>query len=128
MGDNNMLEEMSITHASNKTIGGHYASPDLGLPFHGYVAGGAEDDHEGTALEDAVERVRQGMKAMLRYGSSWHDVASQVGAITHLGMDPRRFILVTDDSHAQTISTMDTWTASCATPSSRDSTRSPRSR
>jgi adenine deaminase len=104
MGDGNMLEEMSLTHASNKTIGGHYASPDLGLPFHGYVAGGAEDDHEGTVLEDAVERVRQGMKAMLRYGSSWHDVASQVGAITKLGMDPRRFLLVTDDSHAQTIS------------------------
>jgi len=104
MGDGNMLEEMSLTHASNKTIGGHYASPDLGLPFHGYVAGGVEDDHEGTVLEDAVERVRQGMKAMLRYGSSWHDVASQVGAITKLGMDPRRFLLVTDDSHAQTIS------------------------
>jgi adenine deaminase len=104
MGDTNMLEEMSITHAHNKTIGGHYASPDLGLPFHGYVAGGAEDDHEGTVLEDAVERVRQGMKAMLRYGSSWHDVASQVGAITKLGMDSRRFLLVTDDSHAQTIS------------------------
>jgi adenine deaminase len=103
-GDANMLEEMSITHANHKTIGGHYASPDLGLPFHGYVAGGAEDDHEGTVLEDAVERVRQGMKAMLRFGSSWHDVASQVGAITQLGMDPRRFILVTDDSHAQTIS------------------------
>ena len=103
-GDDNMLEEMSITHAHNKVIGGHYASPDLGLPFHGYVAGGAEDDHEGTHLEDAVERVRQGMKAMLRYGSSWFDVASQVGAITHLGLDPRRFILVTDDSHAQTIS------------------------
>jgi adenine deaminase len=104
MGDEDMLEEMSITHANNKTIGGHYASPDLGLPFHGYVAGGAEDDHEGTQLEDAVERVRQGMKAMLRYGSSWHDVASQVGAITQFGMDSRRFILVTDDSHAQTIS------------------------
>lgn len=103
-GDANMLEEMSITHAHHKTIGGHYASPDLGLPFHGYVAGGAEDDHEGTVLEDAVERVRQGMKAMLRFGSSWYDVASQVGAITQLGMDPRRFILVTDDSHAQTIS------------------------
>jgi adenine deaminase len=104
MGDKDMLDEMSITHANNKTIGGHYASPDLGLPFHGYAAGGVEDDHEGTLLEDAVERVRQGMKAMLRYGSSWYDVASQVGAITQLGLDSRRFILVTDDSHAQTIS------------------------
>jgi adenine deaminase len=104
MGSKDMLEEMSLTHASNKTIGGHYASPDLGLPFHGYVASGVEDDHEGTVLEDAVERVRQGMKAMLRYGSSWHDVASQIGAIKYLGMDSRRFMLVTDDSHAQTIS------------------------
>ena len=103
MGDKNMLEEMSITHAHNKTIGGHYASPDLGLPFHGYVAGGAEDDHEGTRVEDSVARVRQGMKSMLRYGSSWYDVASQVGAITQLGMDSRRFLLVTDDSHAATL-------------------------
>lgn len=103
-GDQNMLAEMSITYANGKTIGGHYASPDLGLPFHAYVAGGAEDDHEGVHLEDAVERVRQGMKAMLRYGSSWHDVASQVGAVTQLGLDSRRFLLVTDDSHAQTIS------------------------
>ena len=104
MGDKNMLEEMSITHAHGKTIGGHYASPDLGLPFHGYVAGGAEDDHEGTRIEDSIARVRQGMKSMLRYGSSWYDVASQVGAITKLGMDSRRFMLVTDDSHAGTLS------------------------
>jgi len=104
MGDRNMLDEMSITHAHNKTIGGHYASPDLGIPFHGYVAGGAEDDHEGTRIEDAVARVRQGMKAMLRYGSSWFDVASQAGAITQRGMDSRHFMLVTDDSHAGTLS------------------------
>ncbi|GAB4460589.1 MAG: adenine deaminase [Anaerolineales bacterium] len=104
MGDNKMLKEMAVTHAHGKTIGGHYASPDLGLPFHGYAAGGAEDDHEGTRLEDAVARVRQGMKAMLRYGSAWLDVASQAGAITELGLDPHHFLLVTDDSHAQTLS------------------------
>jgi adenine deaminase len=103
MGDKKMLDEMSVTHAAGKTVGGHYASPDLGLPFHGYVAGGAEDDHEGTRLEDAVERVRQGMKAMLRYGSAWLDVAPQIKAITKLGLDSRHFILVTDDSHAGTL-------------------------
>jgi adenine deaminase len=103
MGNKNMLDEMTITHAHNKTIGGHYASPDLGLSFHGYVAGGAEDDHEGTRVEDAVARVRQGMKAMLRYGSAWFDVASQVKAITEMKMDSRHFILVTDDSHAGTL-------------------------
>lgn len=103
MGDKKMLDEMSATHAAGKVIGGHYASPDLGLPFHGYVAGGAEDDHEGTRLDDAIARVRQGMKAMLRYGSAWHDVAAQVKAITEKKLDARRFILCTDDSHAATL-------------------------
>src|ERR1051325_1496590 len=28
MGDDKLLKEMSLTHASHKTIGGHYASPD----------------------------------------------------------------------------------------------------
>src|SRR5512138_394747 len=102
-GDRNLLEEMAITYANHKTIGGHYASPDLGLPFHGYVAGGAEDDHEGTRVEDAVARVRQGMKAMLRYGSAWHDVAAQVVAITKNKLDSRHFILCTDDAHAHTL-------------------------
>jgi len=102
-GDKKMLEEMAAARAANKTIGGHYASPDLGLAFHGYVAGGAEDDHEGTRLDDSIARVRQGMKSMLRYGSSWHDVAAQVVAITKNKLDSRRFILCTDDSHAQTL-------------------------
>ncbi len=103
MSDKKMLDEMSITHAAGKVIGGHYPSLDLGLPFHGYVAGGAEDDHEGTRVEDAVARVRQGMKAMLRYGSAWHDVTAQVKAITEKKLDSRRFILCTDDSHAATL-------------------------
>jgi adenine deaminase len=95
--------EMAVTVSAGKTIGGHYASPDLGLPFHGYVAGGPMDDHEGTNLEDAIARVRQGMKPMLRYGSGWKDVESQVKAITEKGIDSRHFILCTDDSHAETL-------------------------
>ncbi len=102
-GDEKMLAEIDATRRAGKVIGGHYASPDLGLPFHGYAAGGPEDDHEGTRLEDAVARARQGMKVMLRYGSAWQDVAAQVKAVTELGLDPRHFILCTDDSHAATL-------------------------
>jgi adenine deaminase len=102
-GDEKMHAEMAQTRHAGKVIGGHYASPDLGLPFHGYVAGGPEDDHEGTRLEDAVARVRQGMKAMLRFGSAWHDVAEGVRAVTEMNLDPRRFILCTDDSHSATL-------------------------
>ena len=101
--DPKMLAEMEITRRAGKVIGGHYASPDLGPEFHAYAAGGPEDDHEGTRLEDAVARVRQGMYAMLRYSSAWHDVASQVPAITKLGLDSRHFILCGDDLHAGTL-------------------------
>ena len=101
--DEKMHAEMAATRAAGKVIGGHYATPDLGLPFHGYVAGGPEDDHEGTSMEDAMARIRQGMKAMLRYGSAWHDVDEQVRAITEARLDSRRFILCTDDSHSHTL-------------------------
>jgi len=95
--------EMAITRAAGKVIGGHYPALDLGLPFHGYVAGGPTDDHEGTRLEDAVARVRQGMHVMMRFGSAWHDVAQQVRAVTEMGLDSRYFLLCTDDSHSATL-------------------------
>lgn len=103
MGDDKVHAEMSATRCAGKVIGGHYASPDLGNPFHGYLAGGPQDDHEGTSTEDAVARARQGMKVMMRYGSAWHDVATQVKAVTEKKLNPRGFILCTDDSHSQTL-------------------------
>ncbi|WP_421694201.1 adenine deaminase [Aestuariivirga sp.] len=101
--DDKMLAEIAATQQAGKTVGGHYASPDLGLPFHAYAAGGPADDHEGTRIDDAVARVRQGMRAMLRLGSAWYDVASQIKAVTERGLDSRNFILCTDDCHSGTL-------------------------
>ncbi|MCZ7553678.1 MAG: adenine deaminase [Anaerolineales bacterium] len=103
LSDEKMHLEMAEARHAGKVIGGHYASPDLGLPFHGYAAGGPQDDHEGTSMEDAAARIRQGMKAMLRFGSGWHDVAEGVRALNDLRLDPRHFILCTDDSHSETL-------------------------
>ena len=103
MNDPKMIGEIGAAQRAGKTVGGHYASPDLGLMFHGYAAGGPADDHEGTRKEDPVARVRQGMRAMLRLGSAWHDVAEQIKAVTEDGLDPRNFILCTDDSHSGTL-------------------------
>ncbi len=102
-GDAKMLAEIAATQTAGKTVGGHYASPDLGLPFHGYTAAGPADDHEGTRAEDAIARVRQGMRAMLRLGSAWHDVAEQIKAVTEHGLESRNFVLCTDDCHAGTL-------------------------
>ena len=102
-GDPKMLAEIAATMDAGRTVGGHYASPDLGTAFHAYAAGGPADDHEGTREVDAVSRVRQGMKAMLRLGSAWYDVESQITAVTERGLDPRNFILCTDDCHPGTL-------------------------
>ena len=98
-----MRAEVAAAMRAGKTVGGHYASPDLGRPFHGYVAGGPADDHENTREVDAVERARRGLRPMLRLGSAWHDVAAQITAVTERGLDPRQFILCTDDVHAATL-------------------------
>ena len=102
-GDAQMLAEVAATMEAGRTVGGHYASPDLGRAFHAYAAAGPADDHEGTRREDAAARVRQGMRAMLRLGSAWYDVEAQIRAVTEDGLDPRNFVLCTDDSHSGTL-------------------------
>ncbi len=102
-GDDKLLAEIAATQRAGKTVGGHYASPDLGRAFHTYAASGPADDHEGTREIDAMARARQGMRAMLRLGSAWYDVASQITAVTERGLDPRNFILCTDDCHSGTL-------------------------
>jgi adenine deaminase len=102
-GDPKMLAEIAATQRAGKTVGGHYASPDKGVAFSAYVAGGPADDHEGTAEADAIARVRNGMRSMMRLGSAWYDVESQITAVTEKGLDPRNFILCTDDCHSGTL-------------------------
>jgi adenine deaminase len=102
-GDPQMLAEIAATQDAGKTVGGHYASPDLGPAFHAYAAGGPADDHEGTCEADAIARARQGMRHMMRLGSAWYDVESQITAVTEKGLDPRGFILCTDDCHSGTL-------------------------
>ncbi|MDG1103538.1 MAG: adenine deaminase [Ascidiaceihabitans sp.] len=101
--DPKMLAEIAATQNAGKTVGGHYASPDLGPAFAAYVAGGPADDHEGTCEEDAIARMRQGMRSMIRLGSAWYDVESQITAITEKGLDSRNMILCTDDCHSGTL-------------------------
>jgi adenine deaminase len=102
-GDTQMLAEIAATMRAGKVVGGHYASPDKGKAFAAYVAGGPADDHEGTREADAIARVRLGMRSMMRLGSAWYDVKSQITAVTEKGLDPRNFILCTDDCHSGTL-------------------------
>jgi len=102
-GDEKVHAEIAETLKHGKVVGGHYASPDLGRPFHGYAASGASDCHEGTRPEDVLARVRQGMWAIVRQGSAWQDLPAQLRAVTESGVDTRHILLCTDDRHAGTL-------------------------
>jgi len=43
------------------------------------------------------------MRSMIRLGSAWYDVKTQITAITEKGLDPRNMILCTDDCHSGTL-------------------------
>jgi adenine deaminase len=102
-GDAKLHEEIAETLRARRIVGGHYASEDLGPTFFAYAASGPSDCHEGTRVEDAIARLRQGMYAILRQGSSEHNVAAQVKAVTEHGLDSRHVLLCTDDRHANSL-------------------------
>ena len=102
-GDEQLHAEIAEAMKAGGIIGGHYASTDLGPTFHAYAAAGPSDCHEGTRAEDVIARVRQGMVAMLRQGSAWHNLPAQLPAITERGIDSRHVVLCTDDRHPGTL-------------------------
>jgi adenine deaminase len=102
-GEEEVHAKIAAALQAGKVVGGHYASSDLGRPFRAYAAGGPADCHEGTRPEDALARVRQGMRAILRQGSAWKDLAEGLRAITEHGISSRYVLLATDDRHAGTI-------------------------
>ncbi|HEU68208.1 MAG TPA: adenine deaminase, partial [Candidatus Acetothermia bacterium] len=104
-GEEGVHAKISAALRAGKVVGGHYASPDLGRAFHAYAAGGPADCHEGTRPEDAVARVRQGMRAILRQGTAWQDLLAGVRGAREARIDLRHVLLCTDDRHAETILT-----------------------
>ena len=117
-GDQQMLAEIAATQRAGKTVGGHYASPDLGPTSPPTPPAARPTTTKARRESDAIARVRQGMRAMLRLGSAWYDV----DGADHRGHRDGDSIRATSSSAPTTAtparwSTTATWTASCATPS-----------
>lgn len=102
-GDEKLHAEIAATLQAGRVVGGHYASPQLDREFHAYAASGPSDCHEGRRVEDVIARVRQGMVALLRQGSAWHDLEAQLIAVAKNGLDSRHIALCTDDRHPGTL-------------------------
>ena len=91
------------TLKAGKIVTGHYSIPDTGMGLNAYIASGARCCHESTRAEDALQKMRLGMYAMLREGSAWHDLEEVCHAVKDQTIDSRYAVLVSDDTHPHTL-------------------------
>ncbi len=102
-GDNQAHRKVQMTLKAGKPVTGHFASPSTGKELQAYVASGCSSCHESTRKEEALAKMRLGMYAMLREGSAWQDIKQTVKAITEKRIDSRFGILVSDDTHPESL-------------------------
>lgn len=91
------------TLKAGKTVTGHYSLPENGPGLNAYIASGIRCCHESTRAEDALQKMRLGMYAMLREGSGWRDLHEVVKSITQHQIDTRFAVMVSDDNHPHTL-------------------------
>ncbi|UCF31954.1 MAG: adenine deaminase [bacterium] len=86
-----------VRASAGRPIDGH--APLLtGKHLNAYAAAGIQSDHECTNGEEALEKVRLGIRVMIREGTSAHDMEAILPVVTD--RNSRRFMLATDDRHA----------------------------
>ncbi|MGQ9842432.1 MAG: adenine deaminase [Spirochaetota bacterium] len=96
-------KEIEVTLKAGKPVTGHFALPDTGSMLNAYVASGVRSCHESVRDVDALAKMRLGMYAKIREGSAWHDLKEVIKAITQHKVTSRFAILVSDDTHPDTL-------------------------
>lgn len=90
--DKEVLEKIAI--ASDYLIDGHVPSLS-GKELNAYIAAGISTDHESTELEIAREKLRRGLKIMIREGTSEKNLKELLPLVNE--RNSRRFFFATDD-------------------------------
>ncbi len=91
-GNDNLLDKIAL--AEGRVVDGH-APGVSGKDLSAYIAAGIYSDHESVSLEEAREKLRQGMYVMLREGSSEKNLDTLLPLVTDKTY--RRCFFVVDD-------------------------------
>ena len=102
-GDRDVHDKLGATYETDQRATGHFASRETGAELDAFIAAGISSCHESIRKEEALARLRRGMWTMLRQGSAWKDVPETIKAVTETDVDTRHLLLVTDDTHPDTI-------------------------
>lgn len=90
------LEKIKLAKKYKKVINGH--APHLSKKqLYTYHLSGISDDHESTGAEEVIEKLRIGMKVMVREGSTERNLEDIVKGILDKITDFRNLLFCTDD-------------------------------
>lgn len=94
-----VIAKLESAKKYGKIIDGH--APGLrGADLQKYVGAGISTDHECFTYEEAVEKIKLGMKILIREGSSARNFETLYSLIDEY---PESVMLCTDDSHPDTL-------------------------
>jgi adenine deaminase len=95
--DKEVISKINIAKSFNKPIDGH--APGLtGKSLERYVGNGITTDHECSTLKEALEKIKLGMKILIREGSA----ARNLEALKDLYRKyPEKIMLCSDDIHPE---------------------------
>lgn len=95
-GDPGVLAKLEAARSRGVVVDGH--CPGLtGRDLNAYVAAGPGSDHEATELDEAREKLRRGMRVMIREASTARNLEDLLPLVTP--ETERRCSFVTDDRH-----------------------------
>ncbi|MCD4766697.1 MAG: adenine deaminase [Methanosarcinales archaeon] len=99
-GDAGKLAMIRAARERRLVVDGH--APGLrGLDLWGYMAAGISSDHESLTYEEALEKLRLGMKLMLREGSAAKSLDNFLPRLLEEGVSLENVFFVTDDKHPE---------------------------
>lgn len=92
------LEKILSALRERKVVNGH-AIGRLGQELNIYASSGISDDHECVTDQELIERLRVGMKILIREGSTERNVDRLIRAVLEHGLDYENLMFCTDDKH-----------------------------
>ncbi len=96
LGFDDVLAKLDSAKKYGKIIEGH--APLLrGKELQAYIAAGISSDHEATSGEEALEKLRLGMKLQVRQGSYAKDLENIFSGLNLNEIDTRNIIIASDD-------------------------------
>jgi adenine deaminase len=99
-GDAGKLAMIQAARERRMVVDGH--APGLrGVDLWGYMAAGISSDHESLTYEEALEKLRLGMKLMLREGSAAKCLDTFLPRLLEEGVSLENVFFVTDDKHPE---------------------------